>query len=165
MKLHSMKRHLCTVQGCAVYSDIGPYIAMLANDAHASVQSIYRGQDAARLLHRHGKHTQAELYSMAQKGIGNPANPPGRSTHELKSDAVAYPGYPRGHGLLWWMQGFDVNDSDTGRMIAQARVHGWTLFRPYPSGSEFHHLNFKSQPRLGVKTRPRIFRLRVTLPT
>ena len=28
----------------------------------------------------------------------------------------------------------------------QAQLRGWELFRPYGSGSEYHHLNFKHAP-------------------
>jgi hypothetical protein len=157
-------KRLCTVQQCPVYNDIGPYFAILANDTHAKVLSIYRGDDAARLLHKHGKHTQRELYTMFRDGKGNPANPPGYSTHELKSDGSAYKNIPRGKPLPWWCQGIDVNDADTTKMIAQAKRYGWILWRPYPTGNEYHHLNFKARPKPTRATLPRILRLRVTLP-
>jgi hypothetical protein len=154
------------VQACAVYSDIGPYIALLCNDAHATVDSIFRGDAAAALLHRYGKHTQREIYEEYIHGQEpNPANPPGFSTHELRSDGAAYPAVARGNELAWWQQGFDVNDSDVPNVIHQAASHGWHVFRPYSSGSEYHHLNFKERPHLTRHTRMRIFRLRVTLPT
>lgn len=157
--------HLCTVQGCAVLSDIGPYIALLANDAHANVRSIYRGDPAAALLHAHGKQTQRDLYwGYVDSRPGYlPANPPGFSTHELRSDGSAY-NVLRGSPLEWWQQGFDVDDTDTDRVIREAASHGWQVWRPYPAGSEFHHLNFRVRPRPGPRTVARIIRLRRTLP-
>lgn len=152
------------IQECPANKWIAPYIAIVCNDAHATINSIYRGNDAAVILHRHGKHTQSELYQMYLHGQGNPANPPGYSTHELKSDGAAYSYMPRGTSLQWWQQGFDVNDADVEHVIKQADWHNWILFRPYSSGSEYHHLNFKSKPRPTGHTLKRIWRLRSTLP-
>lgn len=158
-----MKHDFRTVQGCPVGRNLAPYIAIVVNDAHATVNSIYRGKDAEALLNRHGKHSQAQLYAMYLNGTGAPANQPGFSTHEQKSDGVAYT-VPHGHDLGWWQVGFDVNDSDVDRCITAARRFGWILHRPYPSGSEFHHLNFKVQPHPTPRTALRILRLRATLP-
>jgi hypothetical protein len=152
-----------TIQGSPCNSLIAPYIAIVVNDARATVNSIYRGDDAAAILHRHGKHTQRELYAMFLNGQGNPANPPGFSTHELRSDGSAYP-VPRGRALERWQQGFEVNDSDVREVIRQAARHGWQLWQPYPGSSEFHHLNFRVRPRPTVHTVARIVRLRATLP-
>ncbi|MGH2878960.1 MAG: hypothetical protein ACRDK4_05050 [Solirubrobacteraceae bacterium] len=147
------------IQGCPCNPLIAPYFALLANEAKATVNSIYRGQDAAQILHAHGKHTQAEIHQMY------PAisNPPGRSTHELRSDGVAYGG-PVGRPLEWWQQGIDVNDGDVEQMIHWARFHGWDLRQPYSRGVEFHHLNFHARPVPRGATRARIIWLRATLP-
>lgn len=131
------------IQGCPANKLVAPYFYMLVRRTGATVNSIYRGDDAASILHAHGKHTQRELYNTLPAGQ---ANPPGRSTHELRSDGVAYAG-PIGRHLVWWQQGIDVNDSDVHNMMAAAREHGWELFQPYQAGVEYHHLNFKSQPR------------------
>lgn len=155
-----------TIQGCPVHADIAPYIAICLLDCGAVVNSIYRGSDAAAILHRHGKHSQAELYQLFLDGAGNPANPPGFSSHELRSDGVAYP-VARGEPLAWWQQGFDVNDTDVERVIAAGARYGWQLHRPYSSGSEFHHLNFRIQPprpRAATRLWARLWRLRATLP-
>lgn len=161
-----MATEICVVQDCPCFSDIAPYISIVATDAHATINSIYRGQDPAakRILHKYGKRTQAELYWMYVHGQGYPANPPGFSTHELYSDGVAFPSVPRGHRLPWWAQGFDVNDSDVERVIWQAASHKWKLWRPYPTGSEYHHLCFRERPRPTPRTLARIRRLRATLP-
>lgn len=151
------------IGGCPCPQNIAPYIAIVLADARATVNSIYRGTDAERILNAHGHQSQAQLYALFRAGRGNPANPPGFSTHELKSDGVAYP-VGRGQDLDWWMQGFDVNDSEVDRVIAAAARYGWVLWRPYSSGSEFHHLNFRRQPRPTPRTAARIIRLRLTLP-
>lgn len=165
MNLH----YFITIQGSPVYADIGAYIAILVNDAHATVTSIYRGPEAAKILNKHGKHIQAQLYEgFAAHHVGFlPANPPGFSTHELRSDGVAYPQYPRGTVLPWWAQGLDVDDADANRVITQAAKRGWNLWRPYQSGVEFHHLNFRERPRRptrGSKDWLRMWRIRATYP-
>lgn len=149
------------IQGNPVNDAIAPYIEYLRRLSDATVNSLYRGQDAAAILHRHGKHTQAEIH-LALPGI---SNPPGRSTHELRSDGVAYAG-PVGRRLEWWQQGIDVNDSDVGRMKEHARRHGWELFQPYTRGVEFHHLNFRHRPvARGPLLRARLVVIRHSLPT
>jgi hypothetical protein len=160
-------RYFITIQGSPVYADIGPYIAICVNDAHATVNSIYRGPEAAAILHKHGKHSQAELHTMFQRGRGAPANPPGYSTHELRSDGVAYPHVAPGSAVPWWAQGFDVNDADVHRVIAQAAKHGWVMWQPYRSGAEFHHLGFRVQPqrpKLNSRLWARMARIRLTYP-
>lgn len=159
-----MKHEFRVIQGCPAPKNIAPYIAIVVNDAHATLNSAYRGTDSEPILNRHGKSSQRQLWDLFQAGRGNPANPPGFSTHEQKSDGVAYPTVPRGHDLAWWQIGFDVNDSDVARVIAAARRYGWVLWQPYPGGSEFHHLNFRQEPRPTRRTKFRIFRLRATLP-
>lgn len=74
----------------------------------------------------------------------NPANPPGRSTHELRSDGVAYRG-PVGRPLAYWQLGLDVTDSD-GLLRVLAKL-GYRARRPYRSRSEWHHVNFTKNPR------------------
>ena len=150
------------VGNCPVNATLAPYIEIIRRETDCAINSIYRGADAEAILHRHGKHSQAELYATLPAGV---ANPPGRSTHELRSDGVAYPG-PIGRKLDWWQEGFDVNDSDVHRVIAAARKYGWVLRQPYNSGVEFHHLNFAKKPRpRTLKTLRKIVKIRRELPT
>jgi hypothetical protein len=110
--------------------------------------SCYRGEDAQALLNEHGLHDQAQIYQeYLDHEEPNPANPPGRSTHELKSDGVPYPG-PIGRDLEWWQCGIDVDDAHVAAFISEARKHGWIAFRPYPSGFEYHHVNFAKFPTI-----------------
>lgn len=94
---------------------------------------------------KYGRMSQAALYAgwLAHRAGFNPANPPGRSTHELRSDGVPYRG-PVGRPLSWWQLGLDVSDSD--RLITVAEKRGYHLFRPYSSGSERHHVNLRVSP-------------------
>lgn len=95
---------------------------------------------------RYGKLSQYALYMgwLAGKAGFNPANPPGRSTHELRSDGVAYRG-PVGRPLAYWQLGLDVSDADT--LLRVLRRLGYDAFRPYSSGSEAHHINLRKNPR------------------
>lgn len=146
---------------CPVNTMLAPYIALLVRDCGAHVNSLYRGDPAASILHARGHQTQSEVYRSSPPGV---ANPPGRSTHELRSDAVAYPG-PVGRHLDWWCNGIDVNDRDVRPMIEAARRRGWHLVQSYHSGAEVHHLNFSRRPRpKGPLTAAKLIRLRATLP-
>lgn len=104
---------------------------------------------------RFGKMSQQSLFDCSQARIKtgrcppacagncNPANPPGRSSHELISDGVAYTARP-GTKLAWWQLGLDVDDSE-GLREALGRL-GYKIRRPYKSKAEFHHLNFTASP-------------------
>lgn len=120
---------------------IAPYIDIVTDGA--TVNSVYRGADAAGILHSCGLHTQGEVFAISPPGV---ANPPGFSTHELRSDGVAYP-VPRGEKLEDWQEGVDVNDADIPKVFAHARKLGWQVFQPYPGSSvEFHHWDFLVRP-------------------
>ena len=95
---------------------------------------------------RYGKLSQAALYAgwLAGKAGYAPANKPGRSTHELRSDGVAYRG-PVGRPLAWWQLGLDVTNSD--QLLSVLNRLGYSAFRPYSVGSERHHINLRRSPR------------------
>lgn len=148
------------IAGCPCNRWLAPYFELLRKKSGATINSIYRGEDAAAILHRHGKHTQAEIHRM----YPSISNPPGRSTHELRSDGVAYGG-PVGRHLEWWQQGIDVNDGDVARMEWEASRLGWHLFQPYSRGVEFHHLNFRREPHPQNRwNRANLIRIRALLP-
>jgi hypothetical protein len=139
-----------TLVNCSpVPAPMAPIVSHLLRVSGASLQSAYRGTDASALLARCGKHDQAYLYNGWVRRLPgfNPANPPGRSTHELRSDGIAYRG-PVGRRLRWWQIGLDIDDAHVAAFIAAAAKDGWLVFRPYPSGSEYHHVNFKKKPRI-----------------
>jgi hypothetical protein len=143
--------------GCPVPQGIARRLKVLKKDVpSARLNSGYRGEQAAGLLHKLGKHTQGELYDGFRRGLPGylPANPPGFSSHELRSDGNSFFGKPRGARLPWWQCGLDFNDQDIPKLIRAAKKHGWDLRQPYTSGPEYHHLNFAKKPRL--KLRPRL---------
>jgi hypothetical protein len=90
-------------------TQLKPFLVTLQNETGCIYTSVYRGEDAQSLLNAHGLHDQAQIYQEYVDGEEpNPANPPGRSTHELRSDAVPYPG-PAGRDLEWWQCGIYVD--------------------------------------------------------
>src|SRR5207237_10658943 len=108
------------IDNCPVPAEIAEQVKALKRDVPSAVlQSAYRGDQAAGLLKRLGKSTQAMLYNGWLHHLPgfNPANPPGRSTHELRSDGVAYRG-PVGRPIAPWGCGLDWNDSDVPKLIA-----------------------------------------------
>lgn len=105
---------------------------------------------------RYGKMSQAALFDCAQAkrssggcptgchGNCNPANPPGFSSHELRSDGQGFPG-PRGRELEWWELGLDC--SSAPQLVQVLGKLGYRARRPYASSrSEAHHVNFSASP-------------------
>jgi hypothetical protein len=94
---------------------------------------------------RYGKLSQFVLYVrwLARWRGYNPANPPGRSTHELHSDGVPYRG-PIGRPLHWWQLGLDVTYAE--QLVAILAHRGYRAFQPYRDGRERHHVNFRRNP-------------------
>jgi len=147
------------VHGVVAPRQLVPFLNILVHEAHATPNSVYRGDDARLLLAKVGKHSQKWLYDhQGTPAQPYPANPPGYSTHELRNDGVAYPKLRRGATIPWWACGIDVNDSDVHRVIAVAAKHGWKVSQTYPnSKGEYHHLNFRRPPllkRLAARVKP-----------
>lgn len=105
---------------------------------------------------KYGKMSQAALYACAQAkkktnvcplrchGNCNPANKPGFSSHELRSDAQGFPG-PRGRELQWWELGLDC--SSAPQLVQVLTRLGYKARRPYAnSPKEAHHVNFSASP-------------------
>jgi lysozyme len=139
------------IDGCPVPAEIAPQVRLLKHDVpHAVLQSAYRGNAAAGLLKRLHKKTQAMLYWGFLHHLPgyNPANRPGQSTHELFAGG-AYRG-PKTRPIRAWGCGLDWNDAAVDELIAAAKRRGWEMWRPYPAGSERHHLNFRRKPKLVV---------------
>lgn len=136
------------IDGCPVPAELYSEIHRLKDASGAVLVSAYRGTDPAgvAILRANGKQSQAQLYDgwIHRRPGYNPANPPGRSTHELRSDAVAYPG-PVGRRLKGWQCGLDWQDID--EVMAAARRLSLPLVQPYADGRERHHANFTREPR------------------
>lgn len=151
------------IDGSPCPASVAPYVYLVLRQAGQTASSIYRGEDAKALLHRHGKHTQAEIHA-TMPAISNPA---GRSMHELRSDGAAKAG-PIGRPLEQWEVGIDSGGNDTASKAAieRAAAHfGWQAYHPYARGVEGHHWGFLRQPRpRGLKQRAQIIAIRARLP-
>jgi peptidoglycan hydrolase-like protein with peptidoglycan-binding domain len=124
-----------------------PVLTEIKRVSGCTYQSIARMDAVEDLLAKCHKHTQRYLYEHQNEPGFNPANPPGYSTHELRSDGVAYRFIRRGLPLpFYWMIGIDIDDADVDEARRVALNHGWLLIQPYPSGSEHHHVNFVRAP-------------------
>lgn len=137
------------VQGCPVPRQLAAVIRPSLAATGATLESCYRGSDpqGAAILHAHGKHTQEQLYDGWRRHLPgfNPANRPGTSTHELRSDGVAY-SVPVGRVLDWWQCGMDIDDAHVDAFIRHLADRGVSAHRPYPAGSEHHHVNLRARP-------------------
>jgi hypothetical protein len=149
-------RRYVDVQGCPVPAKLARIIRPALAASGATLESCYRGSDrqGAAILHAHGKHTQAQLYAAWLRHVPgfNPANRPGTSTHELRSDGVAYPG-PVGRKLAWWQCGIDIDDAHVDKFIRELTKRGVHAHRPYSAGSEHHHINLIHKPPVRLPSR------------
>lgn len=156
----------CVIDGCPVPRSIAPYVWLVLRGAGQSASSIYRGEDAHRILHRYGRSTQAEIYNNPE--YAGKANPPGRSQHELRSDGVGNRG-PIGRRLREWQIGVDSGSDDAAskaRIVNAAARYGWKVRHPYSRGVEGHHWCFARRPRPhSLRMFRKVVRLRRSLPT
>jgi Putative peptidoglycan binding domain len=137
------------IDRCAVPRELAEEIRFLKQKTGATLNSCDRSPEAEPILRANGKKSQRELFDLAQKGLGNPANPPGFSTHERRNDGTAYPGR-RGTRLEDWQVGMDWSPPDP--VVREAAKRGWIVTVTYPNNAqEAHHLNFRKAPELDVK--------------
>lgn len=145
-----MRMEYDLIDCCPVPHRLASVVEKCLKDSGATLNSAYRGEDAAGLLAQCGKHSQKYLYDHQNEPGFNPANPPGHSTHELHNDGVAYDA-PDGAALKWWQCGLDVDDAHVRAFIDAAKAQGWIASITYPgSASEYHHLNFRKMPILFI---------------
>lgn len=99
---------------------------------------------------RYGHSSQYALYQAFLAGRGYPANPPGRSSHELRSDGNPVYRVPAGHSLAPYMLGIDAIDdgssNDCSRLLWHLQRVGFHVARPYHTGAEAHHFLFTQDP-------------------
>jgi hypothetical protein len=159
------------VDCCPVPAKLEQVMRACLHESGATLQSCYRADDVSALLAKCGKHSQTWLYQhQGRPEQPNPANPPGRSTHELRNDGVAYRG-PAGMPLPYWCVGIDIDDAHVQAFIRAAAKHGWIATITYPgSRSEYHHVNWRREPiyfralKRGMRG-PRVWALKQNLRT
>ncbi len=110
---------------------------------HGRLNSSDRRKGVAE---RYGHQSQAALYDgyIHHRPGYLPANPPGRSSHELRSDGNAVYGRPAGAVLPWYQLGLDVNDDQA--LVAALTRMGAHVTHPYLTRSEAHHINLLRDP-------------------
>ena len=134
---------------------LAPELRALGIGKDITLTSGLRTQAAVDYARRRGcsLSSQAELYNGFRRGLPgyNPANPPGRSTHELRSDGVAFSG-PAGRPLRYWQVGLDLGDRSRAQLAcSRARKRGWIATITYPNNPrEGHHVNFRREPIIRV---------------
>jgi hypothetical protein len=143
-----MSIRYAVIDGCPVPRLYYPLFRRIKAISGCTFNSIYRGEDAAKILHRYGHHTQAEIIELHAEGVVGygPADPVDETSHCLRNDGVVRPDRPRKSKLRRWEVGWDVNDDeieDCKRAVAELGGHAR---QPYDSGSEFHHLNIDKLP-------------------
>ncbi len=136
------------VDGCPVPAKLAPAIERIKQRTGATLNSCDRSPAAEPLLAGLGKKSQRQLYEGWLRRLPgfNPANPPGRSTHERRNDGVAYLG-PAGLPLRYWQVGMDWSNAQG--VVQAAKQEGFTATVTYPGNPrESHHVNFRREPRL-----------------
>jgi GH24 family phage-related lysozyme (muramidase) len=152
------------IAGCPCPAELAPFVREVMRRTGSAPVTIYRGSEpeALKILHAHGKHSQAELVALCAAGRGpefgikGTPNPAGQSSHELCSDGRAFPG-PVGRRLDPMECGMDWPDADVPRVIAEFAKLGCEPFRPYGASlNESQHICCRAEgARLNVLTRLR----------
>lgn len=136
------------IAGCACPVQLADDVREVMRRTGAEPASIYRGEDpeAVAILHRNDKGTQADLVrDPGRYGVLGTPNPVGRSTHECRSDGVAYPG-PIGRMLPPWECGMDWPDWSIPAVMGAFTKLGLAPVHPYSAGVEYHHINLRRAP-------------------
>lgn len=145
------------IAGCPVPVELAGPIGNVIARTKQQPTSVARCNDpeCVAILHAHGKHSQVEICDATPAersawGIVGTPNRPGQSTHELRSDGVAYGG-PVGRKLAGWQCGMDWPDGSIPQVMAAFRAIGCVPIHPYASGAEYHHLNLAKAPRVPLR--------------
>jgi hypothetical protein len=125
--------------------------------------TLISGDRRDGIAQRFGHESQQQVWDDYQAGRGYPANPPGGSTHEYKN------GFASGAGVAYHTQfkaGADLPPRGLGldfasgaqaeQVMADAAKLGYKFFRPYPGGSEAHHLCLEEDPVPVLRKRGRL---------
>lgn len=102
---------------------------------------------------KYGKKSQAALFKGWMNRLPGylPANPPGFSSHELRSDGNLVYKVPRGYRIPSYMLGMDADGASA--LVGWLNIHGYRAVQPYPSGSEEHHFSFTKSPATNARKR------------
>ena len=129
------------IDRCPVPTEAAPFVGEAKRRSGETLNSCFRGVEARPILNRYGKHDQSYLYwGWVRRLPGfNPANAPGFSPHECRSDGVFPPGYRRGARIPPQLVGTDWTN---GYHVVQAyRSMGIPAVMPYNSPFERQHVD------------------------
>lgn len=133
---------------------------------------IFSADRRDRIIKEHNKqfgtnlHGQQYLYDNQGRSDFNPANPPSRTSHCLRSDGN--PIYRNASGkwiapggrIPWYELGLDIADSgkreDVRRFLRVAHRLGYHFVQPYSSGAERHHVTCAHSPIPTLEARNQI---------
>lgn len=107
---------------------------------------------------RNGYSSQVELYTGFAAGRPGffPANRPGTSSHEGRSDGNAFYGVALGGVIPEHMEGIDAVNApggDAAQLVAWLNSHGYEARRVYPTDNERHHFSFSKSPATNARKR------------
>ena len=131
---------------------------------HLIVNSADRRDDVVRRFNnRYGTdiHSQKFLFDHQHEDGFFPANPPGFSSHELRSDGHPFYG-PRGKPIRRHMLGIDATQrpgGDARDLVTWLNRHGYRAKRPYIASSERHHFSFIDPPARNARRRLRAWKV------
>ncbi len=129
--------------------------------------AVFSADRREGVAERFGKMSQAALFrGWVQRRPGfNPANPPGRSSHELRSDGNWVYDRPAGATLPNYMLGLDVVCGSTAAPIVRwLNEHGYSAVCPYPDTREAHHMVFTRDPVKNARKRLQKYQHRTLIP-
>jgi len=151
-----LSQHTVAFDGAPTFWGLAkPLLRAREHGWSGTLQSSDRRKGVAE---RYGKRSQAALFSCFQRSVGlggrcppecsgncSPANPPGQSSHECRSDGRAFGSRAQGAKLAFWELGLDA--SDTQRLLKVLDSLGYGARLTYPnSAREKHHINFTRDP-------------------
>jgi hypothetical protein len=121
---------------------------------HLQVNSADRRRGVAE---KFGKQSQWALFEGFRKRLPGffPANAPGFSSHELKSDGHPFYG-SRGRSIPKYKLGIDAVNrpgGDAKSVVSWLNRHGYRARRPYGTDSERHHFSFEKSPATNARKR------------
>lgn len=137
------------IDRCAVPAAFSQEVREVKRRSGATLVSCDRSQEAEPILRRNGKMSQRQLWDgwLHRRPGFNPANPPGRSTHERRNDGVAYPGWA-GMPLRYYQVGMDWDIPHVHAVVRAFAQIGWTAVVTYPtSARERQHVNVRRKGR------------------
>jgi len=127
---------------------------------HLTVNSADRRDSVVRKFNaKYGTNISSQkfLFENQHRPGFFPANPPGFSSHELRSDGNGFYG-PRGKAIPRYKLGIDAVQrpgGDASAVVGWLNRHGYAATRPYNKHSERHHFSFRKSPASNARKRLR----------